>query len=206
MVKLTKIYTRTGDEGQTGLGTGDRVSKASTRVHAYGEVDEANAALGLALAAAREDSSPEAARIAELLEPIQHDMFDLGADLCIPVEADEEPGSRLRVTPDLTTRLEEAIDELNESLAPLTSFVLPGGSALAASLHMARGVTRRAERAMVALLASEADSTNPEGLRYINRLSDLLFVMSRHANGRGESDVLWRPGANRRGAGGEQTA
>jgi len=199
MVKLTKIYTRTGDEGATGLGTGERVSKTSARVTAYGDVDEANASLGLAiLAAAHDDAEKAAPRLRALLQPIQHDLFDLGADLCIPRTTDEKPGDRLRVEPALTRRLETAIDELNEALEPLTSFVLPGGSPLAAALHVARTVVRRAERSVVALLAEEPVATNPETLRYLNRLSDLLFVMARYANARGADDVLWKPGANRR--------
>ena len=193
MVKLTKIYTKTGDRGETGLGSGARVAKTAPRVEAYGEVDEANAALGVAVAVARRD--PPDPELADLLETVQQDLFDVGADLCVPVEAGEE--GRLRVTSGQTARLEEAIDRHNAALGPLESFVLPGGSDLAAALHVARTVVRRAERRTVALMAAEPDATAPEPLRYLNRLSDLLFVLARVANDHGRGDVLWKPGANR---------
>ena len=196
MVKLTKIYTRSGDDGMTGLGTGARVAKTSVRVAAYGEVDEANASLGVAIVACEQAQSPDGVmdRIAATLRRCQNDLFDVGADLCTPIEAGEEAGSRLRVTPEQTAALEHEIDELNARLGALTSFVLPGGSPAAAALHVARTIARRAERAIVALAQAEADTTNPEAVRYVNRLSDLLFVMARVANNDGADDVLWAPG------------
>lgn len=205
MVKLNKIYTRTGDDGSTGLGSGDRVSKSGARVEAYGAVDEANAALGVALVEA--GRTPEAAladQIIRVLTAIQHDLFDVGADLCIPITERERRGElkheALRVTEHQTGRIESAIDQHNEALAPLQSFVLPGGSPLSAALHVARTVTRRAEREVVRLMEAEAEATNPEALRYLNRLSDLLFVLSRVANDQGHGDVLWKPGAHRDGS------
>lgn len=183
MVKLTKIYTKTGDDGQTGLGDGRRVSKAGLRVAAMGAVDETNAAIGLARLAASGDQDAMLARI-------QNDLFDLGADLAVP----GAPGDgKLRITAEQVTRLEREIDAVNATLPPLTSFVLPGGTALAAHLHMARTICRRAESVMVALAAE--DGLNPQALAYINRLSDHLFVMARAANG--GQDVLWSPGATR---------
>lgn len=211
MVKLTKIYTRTGDDGTTGLGTGERVAKDDLRVDAYGDVDEANAALGWAVVACERSRSGdggaaggEVARLAQVLRDIQQDMFDLGADLCIPRTPDEQPGSRLRVVPAQTERLEGLIDRYNESLPTLSSFILPGGSEAAAALHIARTVVRRAERKVVALRRNDDVATGAEPQRYLNRLSDLLFVLARVANlGGGPSgpngggDVLWVPGANR---------
>lgn len=198
MVKLTKIYTRTGDDGTTGLGTGARVSKSGARVSAYGEVDEANAALGWAIVECdRAGDAGALPRIASMLRRIQNDLFDVGADLCVPVTSPEEAGTRLRVTAQQTTRLERWIDEHNSALPALTSFVLPGGSPAAAALHGARTVARRAERAVVALCEIEPKATSPEVVRYLNRLSDLLFVLSRVANSDGAGDVLWVPGANR---------
>lgn len=205
MVKLTRIYTRTGDDGTTGLGTGARVPKTDPRVAAYGTVDEANAAVGVAIAECeRAPEGPARAtlgRIAELLRGIQHDLFDAGADLCIPVEAPpakgKTPEDRLRLVPEQTARLERAIDEFNEPLGTLTSFVLPGGSAASAALHAARTVVRRAEREVVALARARPGETNGEVVRYLNRLSDLLFVLARSANDGGTRDVLWKPGANR---------
>ena len=191
MVKLTKIYTRTGDDGTTGLGTGSRIRKDDRRVEAYGEVDEANAAVGVAVVACEAGGLKD---IADLLKGIQHDLFDVGADLCVPVVPDEKP--KLRVQAAQTQRLEKAIDRFNEGMPSLMSFVLPGGSPLAAALHLARTVVRRAERRVVTLAAAEARATNPETVKYLNRLSDLLFVLSRAAN-RGGGDVLWVPGANR---------
>lgn len=198
MVKLNKIYTRTGDDGTTGLGTGKRTSKASPRVEAYGTVDEANAALGLAVCAA-DAAGSAAAPIAAALKSIQHDLFDVGADLCTPIEGPEKPGARLRILPAQTDRLEPIIDRFNDGLGPLTSFVLPGGTPLAAALHLARTITRRAERLTVLLREQEPEATSPETVRYLNRLSDLLFVLGRAANrlGSGPGDVLWIPGANR---------
>lgn len=198
MVKLNKIYTRTGDDGTTGLGTGDRVPKTDPRVAAYGEVDEANAAIGLAVIAASTDDRVIAdTTIAALLRSIQHDLFDAGADLCIPASPDEKPDAALRVTDAQVTALERHIDAANEHLAPLTSFVLPGGSPLAAALHLARTVTRRAERAVIALKQAEPDRVAAAPIAYLNRLSDLLFVLARLANDDGNADILWKPGANR---------
>ncbi|MEL7472889.1 MAG: cob(I)yrinic acid a,c-diamide adenosyltransferase [Planctomycetota bacterium] len=192
MVKLNKIYTRTGDDGATGLGTGDRVPKDHPRVSAYGAVDEANAAVGLGVLEAEREGEPA---IGELLRSIQHDLFDVGADLCVPVVAGESGG--LRITPAQVSRLESAIDTHNESLEPLTSFVLPGGSALSVALHLARTIVRRAERLTVTLRTLEPEATSAEAVRYLNRLSDLLFVLARRANDDGRGDVLWLPGAHR---------
>ncbi|MDX2130625.1 MAG: cob(I)yrinic acid a,c-diamide adenosyltransferase [Planctomycetota bacterium] len=202
MVKLTKIYTRTGDDGTTGLATGQRVRKDDLRVDTYGSVDEANACIGLAVreadhAATSPGAAPAAADIASILRAIQHDLFDLGADLATPVAGEEPAGSRLRIIPTQVARLETTIDRFNDTLAPLTSFVLPGGSALASHLHVARTVVRRAERLAVALAAREPGAVNPEAVKYLNRLSDLLFVLGRVANDSGAGDVLWKPGANR---------
>ena len=181
MVFLSRIYTKAGDGGETGLGDGTRVSKCCARVTAYGEVDELNAVLGLT--ACHELATPE------LLRTVQNDLFDVGADLCVPAAGQ---ASALRVVPDQVTRLEREIDRLNERLQPLRSFVLPGGSPAAAWLHLARTVCRRAERSVVALMQSEA--VNPNVLVYLNRLSDLLFVLARAANDDGRGDVLWEPG------------
>ena len=186
MVFLSRIYTRSGDAGETGLGDGNRVLKSSPRVTAYGEVDELNAVLGLAACHAAESES--------LLRTIQNDLFDVGADLCVP-SGDTQSG--LRVRPEQAARLEREIDRLNERLQPLNSFVLPGGSGAAAWLHFARTVCRRAERAVVALMQTE--EVNPQVLIYLNRLSDLLFVMARVANRDGQGDVLWEPGKTREG-------
>ncbi len=196
-VRLSKIYTKTGDDGTTGLVSGTRVRKDSPRVSAYGDVDELNSVLGLALIEAARDASPHAPRILALLTPIQHDLFDLGADLATPITPGEAPASALRIVPTQTQRLESAIDELNAHLKPLNSFVLPGGSALAAHLHIARTVARRAERAAVTLQAHEPSETSTETVRYLNRLSDLLFVAARVANDGGNADILWKPGAHR---------
>lgn len=186
MVKLNKIYTRTGDDGTTGLVRGPRRSKADIRVEAYGTVDEANAVLGMARV--HTTSMP---KVDSVLSRIQNDLFDLGSDLATPPEGDD--GSDLRITEPQVTWLEHQIDQYNERVSPLTSFILPGGSALAAQLHLARTIVRRAERHVVALLEHEPDT--PTGARhYLNRLSDLLFVLARIANGNGEKDVLWRPG------------
>ncbi|MDO8607685.1 MAG: cob(I)yrinic acid a,c-diamide adenosyltransferase [Phaeospirillum sp.] len=188
MVRLTRIYTRTGDKGKTSLGDGTRVDKNAIRVEAYGTVDEANAVLGLARLYA---DGP----IQTLLARIQNDLFDLGADLCTPPAEAEAPGSRLRVVQSQVERLEQEIDAANEPLPPLNSFILPAGTPLAAHLHHARTVVRRAERLMVALAGVEP--VNPAAITYANRLSDLLFVLARAANGQGTADVLWTPGANR---------
>lgn len=193
-VRLSRIYTRTGDDGTTGLASGVRVSKDSVRVCAYGDVDEANCAIGLSIVEADRASEPD---IAVLLRSIQHDMFDLGADLATPITPDENPTMALRVVMTQTIRLENAIDLYNARLKPLTSFVLPGGTPLSAALHLARTVTRRAERTAISLWLAEPASVNPESIKYLNRLSDLLFVLSRNANGDGNLDVLWKPGNNR---------
>jgi cob(I)alamin adenosyltransferase len=189
MVFLSRIYTKSGDGGETGLGDGTRVPKDSPRVEAFGQVDELNAVLGLVLANCPD--CPEAA----VLRGIQNDLFDVGADLCVPASGAEEPGKCLRVTPAQAERLERAIDRLNENLRPLESFVLPGGAPAAAWLHLARTVCRRAERAVVTLARGER--INPRVIVYLNRLSDYLFVLARVANGNGTGDVLWVPGANR---------
>jgi len=187
LVQLTRIYTRGGDKGETSLGTGRRVPKHDLRVEAYGTVDEANAALGLARLHTTGDDDAMLARI-------QNDLFDLGADLCTP-EGEERRREALRVTDAQVERLEREIDAMNARLAPLRSFILPGGSPAAAHLHYARTVARRAERQMTALSTSEPVTS--AAIRYVNRLSDHLFVMARHLNGDGGNDVLWTPGANR---------
>ncbi len=193
MVRLTRIYTKGGDKGETSLGNGARVAKHDPRVAAYGTVDEANATIGLA----RLHLGDAEAEADAILGRMQNDLFDLGADLCRPESPKSgEPAKPppLRVTAGQVARLEGEIDRLNADLAPLKSFVLPGGTAGAAYLHLARTVARRAEREMTALARSEA--VNPEAIRYINRLSDLLFVLARALNDGGAQDVLWDPGQN----------
>ncbi len=187
MVRLTRIYTRGGDKGETSLGDGARVAKHDPRVAAYGTVDEANATIGLA----RLHTEGE---LDQVLARVQNDLFDLGADLCRP-EGGDEGRAPLRVSEAQVLRLEAEIDGINARLAPLESFLLPGGSPAAAALHLARTVARRAEREITAL--GERETVNPEAVRYINRLSDLLFVLARQANDDGARDVLWVPGANR---------
>jgi cob(I)alamin adenosyltransferase len=187
MVRLTRIYTRGGDAGETSLGDGARVRKDDLRVEAFGTVDEANAAVGLA----RLSTGGE---IDAMLARIQNDLFDLGADLCTPEDGRRAAGA-LRIQASQVERLEREIDPLNAELKPLDSFVLPGGTACAAHLHLARTITRRAERLVAALAARE--TVNGEALKYLNRLSDHLFVLSRHVNDKGAGDVLWTPGANR---------
>ncbi len=187
MVTLSKIYTKTGDCGETGLGDGSRIPKASLRITAIGAVDETNCAVGIARLDAGGDADT-------MLMRIQNDLFDLGADLCAP-EDGRKGEDRLRISDAQVERLEREIDAMNEKLSPLTSFVLPGGTAQAAHLHLARAIARRAEAAMVALTAQE--KINEAALRYANRLSDHLFVMARTANNAGMGDVLWVPGANR---------
>lgn len=190
MVVLNRIYTRTGDAGTTALSTGERRSKADLRVDAYGAVDEANAVIGLARLHAAD--APE---LDAILNRIQNDLFDLGADLATP-ETDKDLGYEpLRIIPSQVDRLEQEIDGLNARLQPLRSFVLPAGTPLATHLHFARTVVRRAERQMVAAAAHE--NLTPAAIRYMNRLSDLLFVMARVANADGTADVLWKPGATR---------
>jgi len=192
MVVLTKIYTRTGDDGTTGLGDGERLPKYHPRIAAYGSVDEANAAIGVA----RHALGADAGIVNAMLTRIQNDMFDLGADLCVPDRGKPLPYTPLRVTDQQVARLEAEIDLMNAELKPLTSFVLPGGSPAAAALHVARTVSRRAERHMVELAALDNEPVSAAGLKYINRLSDLLFVASRYVNGKGSGDTLWQPGAN----------
>lgn len=187
MVYLNRIYTKSGDQGETGLGDGQRVRKDHPRVTAYGEVDELNASLGIVLLI---DCMLEK----ELLREIQNDLFDVGGDLCIPHPEGEVSGKYLRITVGQVEKLEKAIDRLNENLEPLRSFILPGGSAAAAHLHLARTVCRRAERSVVTLMQTE--TINPQAMIYLNRLSDLLFVMARVANDNGKRDVLWTPGKN----------
>ncbi|MBC3940784.1 cob(I)yrinic acid a,c-diamide adenosyltransferase [Sphingomonas albertensis] len=191
MVKLNKIYTRTGDDGTTGLVDGSRVSKSSALMQAIGDVDEANSAIGLAVIALGDQP------MAAALTRIQNDLFDLGADLATPAGADDFTPSEmvLRIVPSQVERLEREIDAMNAHLSPLRSFILPGGSAEAAALHLARAISRRAERSAVG--ASETQRLNPAALAYVNRLSDFLFVASRAVNQNGAGDVLWRPGATR---------
>ncbi len=192
MVKLNKIYTRTGDDGTTGLVDGARVAKHALRVSAFGTVDEANSIIGLARLHTTGDADA-------MLSRIQNDLFDLGADLATPGEVFDKPDEKmpwaLRIIDTQITRLESEIDAMNEHLAPLNSFILPGGSPAASYLHLARTVVRRAER--LATEAAEHDMLNPAALRYLNRLSDHLFVLGRVLNDNGASDVLWVPGANR---------
>jgi cob(I)alamin adenosyltransferase len=191
MVKLDRIYTRGGDKGMTSLGNGERVPKHDLRVEAYGAVDEANAAIGMArLHTAASD-------LDAMLSRIQNDLFDLGADLSTPEDEENDPRRRpaLRVDQVQVDRLEAEIDAMNARLSPLTSFILPGGSPAAAHLHLARTIIRRAERLVTAL--QDAERVNPAALSYINRLSDHLFVAARHANQDGAADVLWVPGLNR---------
>ncbi len=188
MVFLSKIYTRSGDEGQTGLGNGQRVWKNSLRVQSYGEVDELNSVLGIVLI---QENCPEK----DLLKKIQNDLFDLGADLCFPEEKEEKTSSSLRIIESQVIRLEQSIDRLNEPLPPLKSFILPGGSQAAAFLHLARTICRRAERSLIAL--HQIEPVNPFAIQYLNRLSDLIFVLTRVANQNGEKDILWQPGNNR---------
>jgi cob(I)alamin adenosyltransferase len=191
MVKLNKIYTRTGDDGSTGLASGERRAKHDARVEAYGDVDEANSAIGLARLSTA--ATPE---LDAMLERIQNDMFDLGADLATPPSDQPLGYEPLRIVTAQVTRLEEEIDALNARLSPLRSFVLPGGSPASAALHLARAISRRAERRMVALAASGEEVSAP-ALQFINRLSDFLFVAARVANNDGAGDVLWKPGQNR---------
>ena len=185
MVKLNKIYTRTGDKGIAGLVDGSRVSKASARMTAIGDVDEANAAIGTAIAALGEDS------LSEQLRRIQNELFDLGADIATPSGIE----GALRIVPSQIERLEHEIDAMNARLEPLQSFILPGGSPGVAALHLARTVVRRAERSAVDL--AEGDPVNPDALAYLNRLSDLLFVAARYIASKEGGDVLWQPGATR---------
>ncbi len=192
MVKLNKIYTRTGDAGTTGLGTGERVRKDALRIAAYGTVDETNALIGVARVHLAGMPGLDAK-----LSRLQNDLFDLGADLCVPDRGEKPKFEPLRVSDAQVARLEAEIDEMNSELNPLKSFILPGGSPAAAALHVARTVSRRAEREMVALAALPDEPVSAAALKYINRLSDYLFVAGRYVNDRGRSDVLWVPGQNR---------
>ncbi|TPK81381.1 cob(I)yrinic acid a,c-diamide adenosyltransferase [Mesorhizobium sp. B2-4-12] len=193
MVKLNKIYTRTGDDGTTGLGTGERRLKSDLRVDAYGTVDEANACIGMA----RVHTAQTHPAIDAMLSRIQNDLFDLGADLAVPDDGKPLGYEALRITPAQTDRVEKDIDLLNKDLQPLKSFVLNGGTPAAAALHLARTVARRAERLMVALAQDPGEHVNRDGLKYVNRVSDFLFVAARAVNDNGNADVLWIPGKNR---------
>ncbi|MBS0238646.1 MAG: cob(I)yrinic acid a,c-diamide adenosyltransferase [Proteobacteria bacterium] len=193
MVVLNRIYTKTGDAGTTALGTGERVPKTSPRIAAYGTVDETNAVIGVArtqLAGAEPD-------VDAMLLRVQNDLFDLGADLCVPDKGQKLPYEPLRIADTQVARLESEIDQMNSELEPLRSFVLPGGSPAGAALHVARTVSRRAERKMVELAALPDEPVSAAALKYINRLSDFLFVASRYVNNRGKGDILWVPGKNR---------
>jgi cob(I)alamin adenosyltransferase len=192
MVVLNRIYTKTGDDGTTGLGSGERRPKYDLRVAAYGTVDETNAAIGVARLHLANEADVDA-----ILLRVQNDLFDIGADLAAPESPAKPNRERLRVTDNQVERLEKDIDLLNAALSPLTSFVLPGGEPAAAHLHLARTVCRRAERLAVELAARPEEKVGAPAIRYLNRLSDLLFVAARYVNGRGQRDILWVPGANR---------
>jgi cob(I)alamin adenosyltransferase len=193
MVVLNRIYTKTGDAGTTALGSGERVSKTSKRITAYGTVDETNATLGMV----RIHLAGADAMVDAMIVRIQNDLFDLGADLCVPDRGEELPYVPLRVSDAQVKRLETEIDQMNGELQPLKSFILPGGTPAAAAFHVARTVCRRAERDMVELAALPNEPVSAAALKYINRLSDLLFVAGRYVNDRGKADVLWVPGQNR---------
>ena len=195
MVALNRIYTRTGDKGDTGLTTGERRPKCDLRVDAYGAVDEANSAVGVARIETAK--STDLAGLDHMLEAIQNDLFDLGADLSTPEGGKKLKWEPLRIQPSQVERLERDIDALNADLAPLRSFVLPAGAAAAAHLHLARAIARRAERQMVALARKEGEIVSEPALQFVNRLSDFLFVAARWVNARGGGDVLWTPGKNR---------
>jgi cob(I)alamin adenosyltransferase len=193
MVVLNKIYTKTGDKGTTALGTGERVPKTSLRIAAYGTVDETNSHVGVA----RVQLAGQEPDVDAMLLRVQNDLFDLGADLCVPDRGEKLPYEPLRVADAQVKRLEDEIDMMNASLQPLRSFILPGGTLAAATLHVARTVSRRAERAIVELSMVEGEQVSAPVLKYINRLSDFLFVASRYLNDRGKGDILWVPGKNR---------
>ena len=193
MVVLTKIYTRTGDQGTTALGDGTRLPKFDLRITAYGTVDETNASIGVA----RHLLGPDDQAADAMLRRIQNDLFDLGADLCVPDRGAPLPYEPLRMTEAQVVWLETEIDRMNAELKPLASFVLPGGTAAAAALHVSRTICRRAERHMVELATHAGEPVSAAALKYINRLSDLLFVASRYVNDRGSRDILWQPGQNR---------
>lgn len=193
MVVLNRIYTKTGDAGTTALGSGERVPKTSPRIAAYGTVDETNSQIGMV----RIHLAGGDALVDEMLLRIQNDLFDLGADLCVPDRGDKLPYEPLRMTDAQVKRLENEIDQLNAVLQPLKSFILPGGTPAAAALHVARTVSRRAEREMVELAALPNEPVSTAALKFINRLSDFLFVAGRYVNDHGKADVLWVPGKNR---------
>lgn len=193
MVVLNKIYTRTGDEGTTALGTGQRLKKHAPRISAYGTIDETNACVGLVR---QHTSDANLRHIDAMLARIQNDLFDLGADLCAPDNGEKLAYTPLRITQGQVDRLEREIDLLNAELSPLRSFVLPGGSAAAAALHLARTVSRRAERLIVELADMDDEPVGEPVIKYVNRLSDFFFVASRYVNDKGEKDVLWVPGEN----------
>lgn len=193
MVVLNKIYTRTGDDGTTALGSGERVAKNGPRVSAYGTVDETNAAIGVA----RLSTTGAEPVVDAMLARIQNDLFDLGADLCVPDRGEKLEYEPLRIIAAQVTRLEQDIDQLNGELQPLKSFILPGGTPAAAALHVARTVCRRAERLIVELAGLDDEPVSDAAIQYINRLSDFLFVAARFASNRGQDDVLWVPGKNR---------
>ncbi len=193
MVVLNRIYTKTGDAGTTALGSGERVPKTSKRIAAYGTVDETNAQIGMV----RIHLAGGDAKVDAMLLRIQNDLFDLGADLCVPDRGEKLPYEPLRMTDAQVKRLENEIDEMNASLQPLKSFILPGGTPAAAALHVARTVSRRAERDMVELASLPDEPVSAAALKYINRLSDFLFVVGRFVNDHGKADVLWVPGQNR---------
>lgn len=194
MVVLNRIYTRTGDGGETALGSGERVSKAHLRIHAYGTVDETNAVVGVVRL---HTGAADMAKLDAMLARIQNELFDLGADLCVPDTGQKLDYEPLRIVPKQPERLEAEIDELNAELAPLRSFVLPGGHPAAAHLHLARTVCRRAERLIVELTAQENERVSESAIAYINRLSDFFFVASRWANAKTSGDILWVPGQTR---------
>lgn len=193
MVVLNRIYTKTGDAGTTALGSGERVPKTSPRIAAYGTVDETNALVGVA----RTHLTDAHSDVDGMLLRVQNDLFDLGADLCVPDRGQKLPYEPLRVADVQVKRLEDEIDAMNNALQPLRSFILPGGSPCAAALHVARTVSRRAERLMVELVAIPEETVSAPALKYINRLSDFLFVAARYVNDQGKADVLWVPGKNR---------
>jgi len=193
MVKLNKIYTKTGDDGTTGLGNGERRKKHDLRIDAYGTVDEANSAIGIA----RLHTAVDAPEIDQCLIRIQNDLFDLGADLATPDTGTKPEFEPLRIVPEQVSRVESDIDRFNGELDPLKSFILPGGSPAASHLHLARTIARRAERLIVELAENPREHVNPDTIRYMNRVSDFLFVAARFVNNLGKNDVLWVPGKNR---------
>lgn len=193
MVVLNRIYTKTGDAGTTALGSGERVPKTSVRIAAYGTVDETNSQIGMV----RIHLAGKDPEVDQMLLRIQNDLFDLGADLCVPDRGQQLPYEPLRMSDAQVKRLEDEIDLMNAELQPLRSFILPGGARAAAALHVARTVSRRAEREMVELASEPAEPVSVAALKYINRLSDFLFVAARYVNDHGKADVLWVPGKNR---------